>query len=110
MKTITIVCDLGIFTDCLVNFIPNIHMPKLILATGDISRPKTAIKLAKKAGNLNHFKSIIIKLSIKNTLQIMASLAKNANTEFLKICFMGYNSLQDKKITEKGFLVVGLSL
>jgi hypothetical protein len=33
---------------------PISQMIKQILATGAITKPKTALKLAKKSGNLNH--------------------------------------------------------
>jgi hypothetical protein len=80
------------------------------LATGAISKPKTAIKLAKKSGNLNHFTSMIMREKMKNTLQIMANRAINAKKDLLKTLFMILNKIQDKKITQKAFLVVGLSL
>lgn len=105
-----IVCHLGISMVCLVSFSPINQMPKQILATGAISRPKTAIKLAKKSGNLNHFTSIIIRERMKNTLQIMANRAINAKKDLLKTLLMLLNKIQDKKITQKAFLVVGLSL
>jgi hypothetical protein len=105
-----IVCHLGISMGCLVSFRPINQMPKQILATGAISKPKTAIKLAKKSGNLNHFTSIIIKERMKNTLQIMANRAINAKKDLLKTLLMLLNKIQDKKITQKAFLVVGLSL
>ncbi len=96
--------------DCLVNFNPSSQIAKQILATGAISRPKTAIKLAKKSGNLNHFTSITIKESTKKTLQIMANRAINAKKDLLKRLLIVMNKIQDKKITQKAFLVVGLSL
>jgi hypothetical protein len=110
MKTIKIVCHLGISMDCLVNFNPISQITKHILATGAISSPKTAIKLAKKSGSLNHFTNIIIKDSIKKTLQIMAKRAINAKKDLLNRLLMIMNKIQDKKITQKAFLVVGLSL
>ncbi len=105
-----IVCHIGISMAVLVSFNPISQMTKLILATGAISRPNTAIKLAKKSGNLNHFNSIIIKERMKNTLQIMANLAINAKKDLLKILFIISIKIQDKKITQKAFLVVGLPL
>ncbi len=42
------------------------------------------------------------------TLQIIASLPINAKKELLNIFFMRFYVLQDKKITQKAFLVVGL--
>ncbi len=89
---------------------PRNHNTKQILATGDISSPNTAIKLDKKSGNLNHFKSITIKERIKNILQIIANRAIKAKKVLLNIGFIYFNKIQDKKITQKAFLVVGLLL
>jgi hypothetical protein len=47
---------------------------------------------------------------MKNTLQIMANRAINAKKDLLKTLLMLLNKIQDKKITQKAFLVVGLSL
>jgi len=41
---------------------------------------------------------------------MMASLTVNDNKECFKKCPILYNILQDKKITQKAFLVVGLCL
>jgi len=87
----TIVCQPGTLIEAFVNFIANSQMQKLILAAGDISKPKTAIKLARKSGNLNHFKNMIISDSTKKTLHIMANFARKPKTELLKICFMLFN-------------------
>ena len=97
-------------TEDLVSLLPTSQIIKQILATGAISSPKTAIKLARKLGNLNHFKSMIIKERTKNTLQIMANRAINAKKVLLNILFIRFNKIQDKKITQKAFLVVGLLL
>jgi hypothetical protein len=85
-------------------------MIKQILATGAITKPKTALKLAKKSGNLNHLYSMCITVSTKKTLQIIASRAIKAKNALLKILFILGIELQDKKITQKAFLVVVLRL
>ena len=86
-----IVCQLGIKYTFRVHFTPNNQIKKVILATGDISSPKTAIKLAKKSGNLNHLKSIIIKESIKKTLQIIANREIKAKKPCVNIFLMILN-------------------
>lgn len=47
-------------------------------------------------------------VSTKKILQIIASLAIKAKNALLKILFIFRIELQDKKITQKAFLVVGL--
>ena len=91
-------------------FIPINHSTKHILAIGDMTKPKTAKKLAKKSGNGTHLKNICIIVITKKALQIIANLAINAKKALLKILFMFDIRIQDKKITQKGFLVVGLCL
>jgi hypothetical protein len=44
----------------------------------------------------------------KKALQIIANLAINAKKALLKILLIVDIEIQDKKITQKGFLVVGL--
>lgn len=99
MISIKIVCQRGISILYFFSFSPINQIVKQIFTTGDISRPKTAIKLAKKSGILNHFKSIFIKESINAILQIMANLAIKAKNDLLNKLPMSLNSLQDKKIT-----------
>lgn len=108
INTIKIVCQLGISTIVFVSLIPISHKTKQILAIGDITNPKMAIKLAKKSGILSHLKNICITVSTNKTLHIMANLAIKAKKALLKIWFIIWIKLQDKKITQKGFLVVGL--
>ena len=59
------------------------QIAKQILTTGDISNPKTAMKLARKSGILNHFKSIFIKESTNSKLQIIANRATKAKKDLL---------------------------
>jgi hypothetical protein len=87
---------------------PMNHRVKQILATGDMTSPKTAMKFAKKSGNLNHLYSMCITVRTKKTLQMIANLAINAKKALLKIALIICIEVQDKKITQKGFLVVGL--
>jgi hypothetical protein len=58
-------------------------MAKDIFTTGDISSPKTAMKLAKKSGILNQLSSIFIKVSTKAILQIIARRAIKAKKDLL---------------------------
>jgi hypothetical protein len=102
------VCHFGILASDLVNLIPINQRIKQILAIGAINSPNTAKKLAKKLGNGNHLKSIYIVVSTKKILQMIANLAIKAKKALLKKLLIKDNKLQDKKITQKGFLVVGL--
>ena len=80
---IIIVCQTGISTLVFLIFRPSNHIAKQIFTTGDISNPNTAMKLAKKSGILNHFKSIFIKESTNAKLQIMAKRAIKAKKDLL---------------------------
>jgi len=74
---------MGTATSLFFNFKPIHQIAKQIFTTGDISKPKIAMKLAIKSGILNHFKSIFIKESTNAILQIIASRAIKAKNDLL---------------------------
>ena len=83
MNRIKIVCQTGISILYLSSLMTMNQMVKLILTTGEATKPKIAIKLAIKLGILNHLNSIFIKLNANAKLQIMANRAIKAKKDLL---------------------------
>jgi hypothetical protein len=93
-----IVCQIGISMLFFLSFNAIHQMAKQILTIGDISKPRTAMKLVKKLG-IGNFISIFMMVSTNAILQIMASRAIKAKTDLLNRFPIFMNCLQDKKIT-----------
>ena len=108
MKTITIVCQIGISILFLSSIVTIHAKAKPMLSIGATTKPKIAMKLAIKSGMANQENNIFITLNKKVRLQIMAKRAINAKRDLLKRLAIFLNCIQDKKITQKAFLVVGL--